>query len=100
MTGQFETPLGRLVMNFGALEFDLLAAIASILGPDPKIGRVVAGPLNFQNRLRVFDALVRARLDANSPLLAKLETIISVLDQLSKRRNAMVHAPWFDVQDS
>lgn len=84
-------------MNFGALEFRLLTGIAALVALEPEVGRAVAGPLIFRYRLRVFAALVRARVEPDNPLIAKLDAIMEELTKVADLRNKIIHAPWLDV---
>jgi len=63
MAGEFERPLGRLAMNFGFLEYNLLSAIevlASIKNdPVPALTR----QQRFWERVESFEALAKEPLE-------------------------------------
>ena len=99
MAGEFEYPLGRLVMTFGAIE-DLLGLGISILtSKDSRVGATVARPLNFDARLKVFDALVRLRV-TDEKALEDHEALMKDLQSLQQKRNSLIHGAWFDLKDT
>jgi hypothetical protein len=97
--GQFEEPLGRLVMNFGAIEDLLGLGISVLISKDHRVGATVARPLSFDSRLRVYDALVRLRI--NDPkTLVDHEALMKDLQSLQQRRNNLIHGAWFDLENT
>ena len=96
MAGEFELPLGRLVMNFGAIEDLLGLGISVLISSDHRVGATVARPLNFDARLHVFDALVRLRI-ADSQALQEHELLMDSLRSLQQKRNSLIHGAWFDI---
>ena len=99
MAGEFELPLGRLVMNFGAIEDLLGLGISVLISKDHRIGAAVSRPLNFDARLLVYDALVRLRI-AGAQKLTDHETLMKDLRSLQERRNSLIHGAWFDLQNT
>jgi primosomal protein N'' len=99
MTGQFELPLGRLVMNFGAIEETLGFGISVLISKDPRIGSTVASPLSFDARLLVYDALVRLRI-ADVQQLADHKRLMKNIKSLQQRRNSLIHGAWFDLENT
>jgi hypothetical protein len=55
MTGHFELPLGRFVMNFGALEWTLIQGITMMAERDPARYDKMKLPSMFADRLRLLD---------------------------------------------
>ena len=96
MTGQFELPLGRFAMNFGALEWALIQGISMMAERDPARYEKVKLPTMFGDRLKLFDKMVRhevtdtACLEAHTSLVAQIQT-------LANTRNDLIHGPWFDI---
>lgn len=86
-------------MTFGALETLLARGISALIADDPVIGQVVASPLAFEARLKVFDALVRHRVKDEQKLL-KHEEMMKDIDSLRASRNSLVHGAWFDLENT
>jgi len=99
MAGQFELPLGRLVMNFGAIEDLLGVGISMLTSKDHRIGATVARPLNFEARLHVYDALVRLRI-TDAQKLTNHEMLMKDLRSLQQKRNSLIHGTWFDLANT
>jgi hypothetical protein len=99
MAGQFELPLGRLVMTFGAIEDLLGLGISVLISKDHRIGATVARPLNFDARLHVFDALVRLRI-TDPQKITDHETLMRDLRSLQQKRNSLIHGAWFDLANT
>jgi hypothetical protein len=96
MTGDFELPLGRFVMNFGALEWALIQGISMMTERDPARYDKVKLPTTFTPRLDLFDKMVRLEvkdagcLEAHARLIARIGTF-------ARTRNDLIHGPWFDI---
>ena len=99
MAGQFELPLGRLVMNFGAIEDLLGLGVSVLISSDHRVGATVARPLNFDARLHVFDALVRLRI-TDLQTLKDHEILMEDLRSLQQKRNSLIHGAWFDLENT
>ncbi len=86
-------------MTFGAIEDLLGLGISILISKDPRVGATVARPLNFDARLKVFDALVRLRV-TDEKALEHHEVLMKDIQSLQKKRNSFVHGAWFDLEDT
>jgi hypothetical protein len=98
LDGDYAQEIGFLVLSFGSLEGILAVGIGMLVNEDQKIGLILTAKLSFEQRLTVFDALVRGKTTEQT-ILAALEALISRLTALNERRNGIVHAMWIQRKD-
>ena len=69
-----------------------------LVNEDKKIGLIITSKLTFDQRLAVFDALVRGKT-SDAALIASHEALLSRLTALKDKRNSIVHAAWIQRKD-
>jgi hypothetical protein len=93
----FERTIGRLVMNFGALELELMRATALLAAEDPAFD-LDAKVAHFFGKILVdFDKVARTKIDADRPLLGSHESLMKRLRNVGETRNYMGHWGWLDI---
>lgn len=89
------TQLGRLTVNFSALEFALQSIVAVLIGGrgDHTPGWIVATNLPFNRLVQVVDALVRHGFPRRE-ILEELELVLGQVSSAEKARNTIIHSVW------
>ena len=95
----FEFTLGRLVMNFGALEFSIIRGVAELLPFLPTELRTEKVETSFGPMLGKYGNFVK-RLIHDPVLLEAHGDLIEKLTELKNKRNDSIHGAWFDVPGS
>ena len=92
----FEFALGRLVMNFGALEYSLISGIAELLPFLPESILTKEADTSFGPALTTYSGFVRQLI--NDPVLLNgHKSLMAHLRVLKNKRNECIHGAWFDV---
>lgn len=92
----FELTIGRLVMNFGALEASLLEAVAELLPHVPQQDLSKKVPRSFGKWVDKLDELTRATFPAEA-LPADHVLMMRELRELADLRHHYIHGAWFDI---
>lgn len=85
--------IGRVSVNWSLLEFYLGKAIGEMLGPDPKIGRIVTTRLTAANMMEIFRHLATFK-DHEGKLSDELNTILAAIRAAQSQRRLIIHGVW------
>jgi hypothetical protein len=94
----FERHLGRFVMNFGALEYLVLVAIAELAKDDADVKPTDHVERDFVQRVGHFDRLARKRIGDPS-VGTEQAGLVAAIKALARTRNEYVHGAWFDLSN-
>ena len=92
----FELTVGRLVMNFGALEASVLFGISELVPFSSSVTPNDKVPNTFGRCLKLFDQLVQLTTQ-NPSFLAEHKQLMDEIVVLKDKRNDFVHGPWLDM---
>jgi hypothetical protein len=92
----FELTVGRLVMNFGALEASVLFGISELVLYSPSVTPNDEVPNTFGRSLKLFDRMVRVTI-RDRAFLAAHKRLMDEIIWLKDKRNDFVHGPWLDM---
>lgn len=90
----FERAIGRLAMNFGALEVRLAATVEDLVSEEPGVGRAVISGRQFDGLVTLFTALVTAKTVGSEQTVAN--DLAQQLRAVNVSRNSILHAAWLD----
>jgi len=88
-------PLGQITANFSDLEADLAGLIWSLIGDDKKIGQIVTAQLSFPKLLDTLSSLFRHKFEDKKDWIDELDGLIRGAQEISDKRNTLVHSVWF-----
>jgi hypothetical protein len=89
-----EAILGRLVVGYGELEFEVLNCLAVVLGDVPTATRVLFRTRGEEQRLQVADALLREPFSSNN-LGDTYCSAFADMMHCRKVKNQYAHTHWF-----
>lgn len=87
--------LGRVVVNFNAVEHWLATWTGQLIVWDPIIGEIVTAEMSFKNLLALFSSLCKYRVRDES-LLQEVKNAVALLAQAEQQRNELVHCCWLE----
>ena len=96
----FSTGIGRVVLNFSALEGALSIAIARCLSLDAPLGKIVTAELSFKLKVHMLSSLVR-HLAPHAKFNVGIDEPIQCWSKISSQcfrgeelRNQVLHSQW------
>lgn len=86
--------LGRVVVNFQALETFLAFHTWYLIPTDQKTGAIITSLLSFDRLLTVFHLLMKEKVGHVPTLSEELETVSRRAAELEQQRNTLMHSAW------
>jgi hypothetical protein len=95
----FLRALGRIMVNFAALEAHMDFVISALVGPEQPVGDAVVAELSFRTKCGVLSSLFVLRVTSDGSgdteeCLAKMKAFLKKANQLEARRNQITHSAW------
>ena len=94
---QLHEPIGKMVVEFQALEMSLSLLFFPLVNEDQKVTTILINGLSFSKRLKALRALALLKMP---PDLAKeLADILASMEKCEERRNTIIHSFWAGTTD-
>lgn len=88
--------VGRIAMNFGALEEALSSSIIYLLGTDTQKGLTITSEMSFKSKLHVMASLIKQEYE-KKPLSfpeSDFQDLIKMCSKSEELRNKLLHSSW------
>jgi hypothetical protein len=89
----FLKDIGRLVVDFAALESSIAIAIWNLLNIDGSKGEIITSEMSFKNMLALFSSLFMHKT-SDRAALDEMKVLISQATGVEIKRNRIVHSSW------
>ncbi len=93
MTEQHLRALGRVAVNFQALEMWITFWVIQLVGPDQKVGQMVTVQLPYGKLCVLASSLFNYRF-VGTPFALEFEALIKQSLKLEEQRNQLFHSAW------
>ena len=90
---QLERLIGRICVQFGALEFFLAAYCSNMLSDDQNCGFIVTSECSFGRLVAMYKSMVFYRTD-DEALRTRTDALAGRLMQAEQQRNTALHSLW------
>lgn len=90
---EFYPLIGKVVVEFQSLDFQLNILFACLLREDPNVSMAFAVTLPFSKKIDVLKSIAPFKIPQGD-LHLDLEKIIILLTQSEEKRNQVIHASW------
>ena len=91
---EFLKALGRVCVNFQALEMDIAWLVWILNNPDTTLGQIMTSQVSFKALLAVSSSLFRYRV-TNDSLGERLAELLKRASDVEQRRNTLINSIWF-----
>ena len=96
--GSIVVELGRLTTRWGWLEAVIEDCIAGLLGTEPPLLYPITADIAVGTRIKHLGLLAKLRI-GEPPDLERLGVMLSGLNEICGRRNALIHGLWYRAAD-
>ena len=90
--------IGRITMNFQALEQVVSMAVWKAIGDEEIVGEILTAEMSFRNRVNAFQSLSIYRIEeethSDKGRLAELNVIVKEAGSIEETRNRYIHSLW------
>ncbi len=100
---ELSSVIGRITMNFSALEDTLSECIIKVIGQSNAVGQIITAELSFKNKINLFSSLyfeLKDRVEFNAFPGLELEhfkEIIKALNKCEILRNEVIHSTFSNI---
>ena len=94
ITDDYKNELGRICINFQALEVHICVLTWNLIGEDQLVGRVVTSNMSFSRICDTLIGLSKYRFGKDASATTTIEGLVKRASQLEQKRNTFIHSYW------
>jgi len=86
--------LGSITVSFSTLELFISYFVWGLIGPDPKLGKIITSQMSFSRLLDLLSSLFKYRVHDDKKI-ETLKDLVTKAGQAEEKRNTYVHSSWW-----